>query len=145
MIDDNKPGEVSPVKLVMELLNGSLQDRLHPLPNQNVPLSRNGVIQCALDIAGALEYLHSRYPKIIHRDLTPANVLVSLLTMLLTPDLTRNVQQFDKNNTAKLSDFGTARLLRDGSLAKTVAGTLCYMAPEVLEERLYDEKADIYS
>eukprot|EP01038_Epipyxis_sp_PR26KG_P010953 gene10953-14708_t len=66
----------------------------------------------------------------IHRDLKPANVLLS---------------ESSENAILKLADFGFARTLTAASLAQTRCGTPLYMAPEVLESRDYDAKADIWS
>jgi len=65
------------VMLVMEYMkNGSLEDYL----KHNGPLvSIKDRIQIAIDVAKGLIYLHSRTPKIIHRDLKSANILVSLI------------------------------------------------------------------
>lgn len=81
----------------------------------------------ALDIAEALVYLHSLVPMVIHRDLKSKNVLLN------------------KNLRAKLSDFG---LSRERSLEDTMTngvGTILWSAPEVLEGKRYDEKADLFS
>ncbi len=60
--------------LVMEYMkNGSLEDLLF---HHQQRLSREETIQLALDVAKGLNYLHSLNPKIIHRDLKGANVLV---------------------------------------------------------------------
>lgn len=44
----------------------------------------------------------------------------------------------------KVSDFGLARTKANSS-TQTQVGTWAWMAPEVLEQRPYDEKADVYS
>jgi serine/threonine protein kinase len=52
---------------------------------------------------------------------------------------------FDGKTQAKIADFGQARFLHDKSIAQTIVGTLCFMAPEVLEEEPYNNKVDVYS
>lgn len=85
----------------------------------------------AYDIAGALEYIHERH--IIHKDVKPANILYS------------------QDGRFKLGDFSVAGMTDVFSRA-AVAGTLAYMAPELLGEYLrfgstarYDHRIDIYS
>ncbi len=53
---------------------GSLDDVLR---NPSVVLSRKQRCKMALDTARALQYMHTRTPAIIHRDIKSANVLVS--------------------------------------------------------------------
>ncbi len=121
--------------LVMELLEGeSLQERLArgPLPLQQV-------FTIGAAIAEALAAAHRQ--GILHRDLKPGNVM-----------LTRAGP--------KLLDFGLAKLRADtlgsssdmatrtaGALTAegTLVGTLAYMAPEQLEGKPTDERADIWA
>ena len=64
---------------------------------------------------------------IIHRDLKPANVLV------------------DKD-TFKICDFGFAKFFNEaGKMAKTFVGTPIYMSPQVLCQKPYTTKTDIWS
>ncbi len=74
---DSKTNEIM---LVMEFMqHGSLEDLLFPkhATCQKVTLECQDVIQIALDVATGLKYLHSQRPKIVHRDLNSANILVS--------------------------------------------------------------------
>ena len=84
------------------------------------------------DIAAALNYLHSHRRPIIHRDVSSANILL---------DAVRNNALWR----AKLSDFGSANLIR---LATTPAeGAVTYSAPEVRTEARNQQtpKVDVYS
>ncbi|XP_074266502.1 uncharacterized protein LOC141589777 [Silene latifolia] len=80
-------------------------------------------------LAYAICYLHHDCsPPIVHRDISINNVLL------------------DSDFEAKLSDFGTAKLLVSGSSNwSTVAGSYGYMAPEIAFTMKITEKSDVYS
>ena len=86
------------------------------------------VIEWAMQICEALEYLHTRKPPIIYRDMKPANVM-------LKPD-----------GNIKIIDFGIAREYKDQSLADTVSlGTKGYAAPEQFGGKgQTDARTDVY-
>ena len=77
------------------------------------------------DVAGGLLFLHSK--KVIHRDLTPANVLVNSAMV------------------AKIADLGMARLVFDGTKNLTKQpGNVYYMPPEADRDD-YNESLDVFS
>ncbi len=82
----------------------------------------------AADVAQGMKYLYGH--GIEHRDLKSGNVL-------LTSGKTR----------AKVADFGLSRCEELNTMTQTKAavGTAAYMAPELLEDNLFDEKSDVYS
>ena len=115
---------VSPYFLVTEFCeNGNLFQFLH---GKDAPdLEDIERLNLALEIAQGINYLHSFNPPILHRDLKSLNTLL------------------DKNYVAKIADFGWAKL-RDEHMTK-LRGTFQWMAPEVITNEDYTEKADVYS
>ncbi|TFK31646.1 kinase-like domain-containing protein, partial [Crucibulum laeve] len=79
-------------------------------------------------LGGALESDgKDRRAQILHRDLKPDNVFL------------------DESNTVKLGDFGLSKALPQASFANTYVGTPYYMSPELMQEKAYDSKSDIWS
>ncbi|KAJ0402673.1 hypothetical protein ATCC90586_006187 [Pythium insidiosum] len=98
------------------------------LENTKVDLTwKKEKISIAIDIAEALTYMHTREPKLIHRDLKSSNVLL-------------NAQMV-----AKLSDFGLARNRTYEETLTAGVGTVRWTAPEVMLGENYSEQADVYS
>ncbi|XP_021832938.1 rust resistance kinase Lr10-like [Prunus avium] len=120
--------------LVYEFLpNGSLQDFISSANNNNSFLGWDKLQDIALGVAQGIEYLHQGCDqRILHFDIKPQNVLL------------------DYNFTAKLSDFGLAKLCsKDQSLVSmtTARGTMGYIAPEVFSRNFgkVSYKSDVYS
>jgi serine/threonine protein kinase len=81
-----------------------------------------------VEILESIDFLHKQ--NIIHRDLKPQNILVS---------------NGANGRYIKIADFGIATPHSGEQSHTQLRGTLKYMAPEVLNSRKYDTKADIYS
>ncbi|KAI8876900.1 kinase-like protein [Backusella circina FSU 941] len=81
-------------------------------------------------LASALKFL--RENNLVHRDIKPQNLL------LVPPS-------HGELPIVKVADFGFARILPNRSLADTLCGSPLYMAPEILEFKKYDAKADLWS
>ena len=114
--------------LLMERLDGSLDELLETVPNIPLALKRSMLE----DVSKGLLYLHKHTPQIIHRDLTAKNVL-------LTSSLV-----------AKVTDFGSCIMnLQLGQLARTLSrlpGILVYMPPEALSvASQYGPSLDVFS
>jgi serine/threonine-protein kinase len=114
--------------LAMELVDGVSLSRLIKLcRRKEILLPSFVVLHIACDVAAALECAHRH--GVLHRDVTPGNVLVS------------------KIGQCKLSDFGIARVLSDElGLTRTRAfmGKIPYVAPEVFHGDA-DARSDLYS
>jgi len=108
----------------MELVEGkSLQALLDD--GHGFPLPRT--LRIMDQTCSALQFAHER--NVIHRDIKPAN-------LMLTAD-----------DTVKVTDFGTAKILQFGTVQQTahVMGTPSYMSPEQVKGRAVDGRSDIFS
>ncbi|MBV9281013.1 MAG: serine/threonine protein kinase [Chloroflexi bacterium] len=115
--------------IIMELLEGrSLAQLLgDPEGTRQFPLPR--VKHLMQQVADALAYAHAR--GIIHRDVKPDNIVVLA------------------DDRVKVTDFGIARILVQGSTLNTMQGTalgsVLFMSPEQIEDSRVDGRTDIYS
>src|SRR6266702_1830789 len=110
--------------ITMELVEGkSLQALLDD--GHAFPLPRT--LRIMEQTCGALQFAHER--NVVHRDIKPAN-------LMLTAD-----------DTVKVTDFGTAKILQFGTVQQTahVMGTPSYMSPEQVKGRAVDGRSDIFS
>src|SRR3979411_2616775 len=110
--------------IIMELVEGrSLQALLDD--GHSFPLPR--VLRIMEQACSALQFAHER--NVVHRDIKPAN-------LMLTGD-----------DTVKVTDFGTAKILQFGTVQQTahVMGTPSYMSPEQVKGRAVDGRSDIFS
>lgn len=110
--------------LVMELVAGQ---PLSQIISEHAPLSAQVTASILIQAATALEAAHQG--GVVHRDVKPANIL-------MTPD-----------GTAKLTDFGIARLVNTAPLTQTgeVLGTAQYLAPEQVRGQSATAASDIYA
>src|SRR5256885_8563291 len=110
--------------ITMELVEGkSLQALLDG--GHAFPLPRT--LRIMEQTCSALQFAHER--SVVHRDIKPA-------TLMLTAD-----------DTVKVTDFGTAKILQFGTVQQTahVMGTPSYMSPEQVKGRVVDGRSDIFS
>jgi beta-lactam-binding protein with PASTA domain len=119
--DRGRAGE-SPY-IVMEYVEGeSLKQRVR----REGRLAPDDAAAMALAVLNALRVAHEAH--IVHRDITPANVLI------------------DKDGRVKVTDFGIARM-PDSALTRSGAmlGTSSYLSPEQAQGKPADERSDLYS
>jgi len=122
----NPGGESRLPVLVMERMQESLTSLVEKYPN--IPMFPK--LSMLLDVSRGLWYLHSHSPPIVHRDVSPNNIL-------LTAQLV-----------AKIGDLGVAKVIRaDSTKTKTRApGTVDFMGPEALKDiPEYGPPLDVFS
>lgn len=114
------------VYLVMEFIWGkSLEDRIEQL---NAPMLETEVLKLAVQLCEVLDYLHTRIPPIIFRDLKPSNVMVNT------------------GGVVKLVDFGIARTYKPKKKRDTVAmGSENYAPREQYGKEQTGPDSDLYS
>ncbi|ESQ50600.1 hypothetical protein EUTSA_v10022596mg [Eutrema salsugineum] len=115
--------------LVYEFVpNNTLEYHLH---GKNLPVMDFSIrMRIALGSAKGLAYLHEDcHPRIIHRDIKSANILL------------------DFNFDAMVADFGLAKLTSDNytHVSTRVMGTFGYLAPEYASSGKLTEKSDVFS
>ncbi|WCJ32739.1 ACT-like protein tyrosine kinase family protein [Euphorbia peplus] len=104
------------------MARGSIYDFLHKHKGM---FKLPSLIKVATDVSRGMSYLHQN--NIIHRDLKTANLLM------------------DENEVVKVADFGVARVQTQSGVMTAETGTYRWMAPEVIEHKPYDHKADVFS
>ncbi|KAH0700955.1 hypothetical protein KY284_015170 [Solanum tuberosum] len=109
--------------IVTEFMSrGSIYNFLH---KQKGAFKLPTLLKVAADVSKGMNYLHQN--NIIHRDLKTANLLM------------------DEHGAVKVGDFGVARVQAQTGVMTAETGTYRWMAPEVIEHRPYDHKADVFS
>ncbi|KAG9447867.1 hypothetical protein H6P81_013995 [Aristolochia fimbriata] len=109
--------------------NGSVADRLRDPISEKPTLDWSKRMRIAIGAARGFLYLHEQCnPKIIHRDVKAANILL------------------DESFEAVVGDFGLAKLLdrRDSHVTTAVRGTVGHIAPEYLSTGQSSEKTDVF-
>ncbi|XP_048439211.1 BRASSINOSTEROID INSENSITIVE 1-associated receptor kinase 1-like isoform X1 [Pyrus x bretschneideri] len=111
------------------MANGSVASCLRDRPEGQLALDWPIRQRIALGSARGLAYLHDHCdPKIIHRDVKAANILL------------------DEEFEAVVGDFGLARLMnyKDTHIITAVRGTIGHIAPEYFSNGRFSEKTDVF-
>ena len=119
-------GEIDDVHyMTLELVDGlDLRSLLKSSPGEK--LSPDTVALIGMDLAYALEHAHA---SLVHRDISPSNILLS------------------RSGEAKLADFGIAKALDDAkaTASRSARGKVPYMSPEHMRGEAVDGRADLFS
>jgi serine/threonine protein kinase len=108
--------------LVTELMEDNIFNLLN---KKSFKMDMPTIIKIAIQVAKGMDFLHSC--NLIHRDLKSVNLLI------------------DSEFTIKVCDFGLSRLIdRERHMTGNV-GTIAWIAPEIFQNQMYTEKADVYS
>jgi serine/threonine-protein kinase len=112
--------------IVMEFVEGRT---LRDIVKTEGPMSQKRAMEVMADVCAALDFSHRH--GIVHRDVKPANVMIT------------------KNGAVKVMDFGIARAMHDGQSAMTqtaaVIGTAQYLSPEQARGEQVDARSDVYA
>ncbi|MGF0226286.1 Stk1 family PASTA domain-containing Ser/Thr kinase [Dietzia natronolimnaea] len=112
--------------IVMELVEG---DTIRDIVKMDGPLEVERALGVMADVCGALDFSHKK--GIIHRDVKPANIMIS------------------RDGAVKVMDFGIARAVSDASSTLTntssVLGTAQYLSPEQARGETVNARSDLYS
>lgn len=122
--------------IAMEFIDGvDLSDVIELAAAKGRPIPFNIVAKIMMDVLEALDYAHDYTGRdgqafnLVHRDVTPHNVIVS------------------NDGIVKLVDFGVAKARANQSKTQTgaVKGKFAYMAPEQIQNKDLDRRADIFA
>ncbi|MDQ0378159.1 Stk1 family PASTA domain-containing Ser/Thr kinase [Amycolatopsis thermophila] len=112
--------------IVMEYVRGRT---LRDIVKTEGPLSQKRAMEVMADVCAALDFSHRH--GIVHRDVKPANVMIT------------------DQGAVKVMDFGIARAMHDGQAAMTqtaaVIGTAQYLSPEQARGEGVDARSDVYA
>ena len=120
--------------IVMEYLpGGDLRTLIKRAKRRGKRFSPAAAIRICREVLSALAYAHAKRDfdgnplKLIHRDVSPSNILVSY------------------TGEVKLTDFGIAKAATHNSLFYKVKGKIGYMSPEQAKSEPLDHRSDLYS
>ena len=108
--------------IVMELVEGIT---LKKYIEKKARLSYKEAVSIAIQVSMGIEAAHNNH--IIHRDITPQNIIIS------------------KDGKVKVTDFGIAKAATSNTITSNVMGSVHYTSPEQARGGYSDEKSDIYS
>ena len=115
--------------ILMEYCDGqNLKDFIDKNKNKNELIEENILYNIIKQICIGIKEIHSK--NIIHRDLKPENIFMNY------------------NKEIKIGDFGISKYFGGNKVYTTTlnkAGSIYYIAPEIIRKGIYNEKSDMYS
>ncbi|XP_067093488.1 serine/threonine-protein kinase Nek10 [Osmerus mordax] len=113
--------------IIMELIEGvPLAIHFNSLKEKQQQIMEERVWNIFIQMCLALRYLHKE-KRIVHRDLTPNNVMLG------------------EKDKVTITDFGLAKQKQENSKLTSVVGTILYSCPEIVKSEPYGEKADVWA
>jgi eukaryotic-like serine/threonine-protein kinase len=120
--------------LVMEHVAGaSLSQVMRANRRRDTPLGSRFAVEIGVNIAHALAYAHAlatpdgKALELVHRDISPGNVLIS------------------RDGAVKLADFGVVKTSMTATVVGVVNGKWAYMSPEQVSGMTVDQRSDLFS
>ena len=112
--------------IIMEYVEGGdLLSKIQEQKNKNIPFEEKKIVDWVIEICEGLEYIHEK--NIIIRDLKPQNIFLT------------------KDEHIKLGEFGIDKVLDTKYQACNKIGTPTYFSPEIIEDKPFDYKSDIWN
>ncbi|XP_035261278.1 serine/threonine-protein kinase Nek10 isoform X2 [Anguilla anguilla] len=113
--------------IIMELIEGiPLAEHFTSLKEKGQQFTEERIWNIFIQMCLALRYLHKE-KRIVHRDLTPNNVMLG------------------ERDKVTITDFGLAKQKQENSKLMSVVGTILYSCPEIVKSEPYGEKADVWA
>ena len=113
------------IYIVMDYFEGG--DLFDYFQERDFKLKESRAREIIRQIVSAVSYLHGL--GIVHRDLKPENILLVDKT---------------ENSRLKITDFGLSKIIGPNEKCNEEYGTLCYIAPEIIQQKLYGKAVDIW-
>ena len=105
--------------------NLDLKSFINEHKKENKLINEQTIWAIISNLCNGIKAIHNK--NMIHRDLKPGNIFIS------------------DNYKIKIGDFGISKILNETNYAQTFAGTLLYMAPEMINGDKYTNKVDIWA